>query len=87
MKGGCHAGSGRARGSSSGKSMIRTGPPSSTSMPSAARITRFWNAGSFGGPNGRPSSNGTHSARGGFVFSACGRINTTATVAMPSSSR
>jgi hypothetical protein len=87
MKGGCHAGSGRARGSSSGESMIRTGPPSSTSMPSAARITRFWNAGSFGGPNGRPSSNGTHSARGGFVFSACGRINTTATVAMPSSSR
>ena len=35
--------------------MIRTGPPSSTSMPSAARITRFWNAGSFGGPTGRPA--------------------------------
>ena len=67
--------------------MIRTGPPSSTSMPSAASSTRFWNAASFGGPNGRPSSNGTHSARGGFVFSACGRISTMATVAMPSSSR
>ena len=31
-------------------------------------ITRFWNAGSLGGPNGRPSSNGTHSARGGRCF-------------------
>ena len=53
----------------------------------AARITRFWNAGSFGGPKGRPSSNGTQSARGGLVFSVCGRIRLIATVGMPSSSR
>jgi hypothetical protein len=56
-------------------------------MLSAANSTRFWNAVSPGGPNGRPSSNGTHKARGGRVFSACGRISAIATVAMPSSSR
>jgi hypothetical protein len=67
--------------------MIRTGPPPSTSIPSAARMTRFWNAASPGGPIGRPNSNGTHNARGGLVFSACGRISAITTVAMPSSSR
>ncbi len=81
------AGSGCARGSSSGKSSMTTGPLSRSSSRSAARITRFWNAGSPGGPKGRPSSNGTQSARGGLVFSVCGRIRLIATVAIPSSSR
>jgi hypothetical protein len=36
------------------------------------------------GPNGRPNSNGTHNARGGLVFSACGRIKAMVTVAIPS---
>jgi hypothetical protein len=66
---------------------MTTGPVSRSISRKAARTTRFWKAGSRGGPKGRPSSNGTHSARGGLVFSVCGRIRLIATVAIPSSSR
>ena len=38
-------------------------------------------------PNGRPSSNGTHNARGGFVFSVCLRIRLIWVVAIPFASK
>jgi len=64
-----------------------TGPFDESSRRSAASTTRRWNAASLGAPNGRPSSNGTHKARGGRVRSVCGRTRLIATVGMPSTSR
>ena len=85
--GGRQLASGSRRGSSSGKSCSNTGPSVRSSNLRAVSKTRRWNTGSMGGPKGRPSSNGTHSARGGRVFSVCGRIRLIETVARPSSSR
>ena len=85
--GGRQLASGSRRGSSSGKSCSNTGPSVRSSNLRAVSKTRRWNTGSMGGPKGHPSSNGTHSARGGRVFSVCGRIRLIETVARPSSSR
>jgi hypothetical protein len=74
-------------GASSGKS-ARTGGVSWPSNSSrAARRTRRWKSGWFGAPNGRPSSNGTASARGGRIFSVWARTRLMPTVGTPSSSR
>ena len=77
--------SGRLPSASSGKSS-KTGPCVRASRPSAVSSTRRWNSGSSGAPMGRPKSNGTQSARGGFICSVCSRTRLISTVAMPSSS-
>ena len=74
-------------GASSGKSSRMTGPSRRSSRPSAARSTRRWKSGSWGAPNGRPSSNGTHRNRGSSIRSVLTRTRLMPVVAMPSSSR
>ena len=63
------------------------GPSVRSSKAKAARSTRVWKAASFGTPSGRPNSYGTQSARGGVIFSVCGRIRLMETVGRPAASR
>ena len=74
-------------GASSGKSTSTAGPFGASSNSNTPRRTRVCHAASPGTPNGRPSSKGTHSARGGLILSVCSRIRLIWVVEIPSSSR
>ena len=58
----------------------------SSSRAKTASSTARCSATSSGCPRGSPNGNGTHSARGGLIFSVCSRMRLIATVTSPASS-